>query len=279
MSDLARRIFEIGIEIDGKVEWLKNLYMRAQGIHWALPTQGEAIITIINLRKQLKESILSKTIPLSAEQNFQIHVTVRAGRENEGVSTVYVGSVFRSFQLYKPDTGIQLKCVTGYFDRHEFVNHVGDENTKLSDIAKWFADDHKLKLSFEIDDKNIKSFSYHDALSEELNALMYLEPKSICYIDHNTKTLVVRYNDKPSKYAVTIPVNAKTGLLHITSTESGIEIEMLYTHAISFNSIINVKSEINPTLNGLYIVNKIEFSITSRDEDFNLKVEGFRIRQ
>lgn len=277
MLGISNRVLELGIvDNSGNVEWLNDLNFTIQGTHWTTPDLGEAVITIVNIRRDLRDRILSNTIPYLSKNQYTMNVIVKAGRQNHTIGIAYTGTIYRSYQLYKPNIGVQLKCMSGYTNTVQVRKYSGDESTTLKTICQWFAKDHGVNLSFEIEDKPVKSFVYYNPISQQLKAIQELEPTCVAYIDYQLNTLIVRKLDRPHQGANVIDVDVSTGLMQITCTESGVQISMLYSIELNINSIINVKSEINPTLNGKYLVSSIEFSLSSRGDDFNAKINAFR---
>lgn len=251
--------------------------MTAKGNLWCTTETGEAVIQIININRGLRDSILKRTIPATANQTFDVNVTIHAGHKDKGTAILYSGTVFRSYQLYKPNTGIELRCMSGYLNYLIHTNHEFGKDTKFSDVAREFAKDNNVKLSFEVEDKPVGAFTYDDMISGELDKLKSFDKDCTVYIDSALSTMIVRYKNNPSKYSGVVEINAKNGLKLISATEQGIELENIFTNAITINSQLNVNSEINSTLNGNYLVNNMKFDLSSRDDAFDLKIQAFRI--
>ena len=275
IKGLDKRILSLGIVQDnGKPIWYNDLYITAQGQTWSNTVEGQCMITVINLPKSLRNSILSNTKPMAFAIKPHVQVILKAGRESGGAGIIYVGDVFRTFQTYKPNVGIQFKCTSGYYQKFQPVTRSLDKMTTFKNICALVAKDNNLKLDFKITDFNVKSYSFSGTVRDEFRHLEDICTKCFVRVDYETGTLHVI---NPSKYKETpeaFIVSAASGLLTITCTDTGVEFEMLYTPSIDLYSFVKIESEINPTLNGLYFVNERAFSLTSRDTDFNLKVKA-----
>lgn len=272
---IDNRVVEVGIIVDGKETIYKDLWIQAKGVKLSTTLMADAEVTVIGLSSETRNYILKETSPLTPIKN-RVQVVVYVGRESYGASVYYRGDVFRSRATPKPNLGIVLRCITGQNNKSIAVSRGGQEITKLSEIAAWVAQDNGYRLSFEIADKNIKSYSFTGSAMQELKMLESLTRSNI-FVDGDT--LYIKDRDKASKGAITYEVNDSNGsLMMSTPTESGVKIKMLFHPSVTIGSVVDLDSNLNPQLSGKYVVYQCVYDITSRDESYYLEVEGTPLR-
>lgn len=270
MAQLDNRIIEVDLTIDGKKNTYKNLYIQAIGRKFGSTSLGQCDLTILNLKRDVREFILQETSRTLQSSRSKVQVALRVGRESYGAALLYTGEVFRSVAAPRPDVGVSLKCLTGFSNKNVFVTRSREQETKLSELARSVATDAQAGLSFEIEDKFIRSYSYSgsaqsqiDYFSEIANANVYIDNSVMYVIDAG----------KPRKEAPIKILNASTGLLIASGTLVGMRCQFLYDPLVTVNSKIQLKSVINPALDGLYYTYKVAFNVTNRDTPFYLDCE------
>lgn len=267
------RLINLGIIIDGEISWYRNLYIHAKGMKFSNTNAGQCEITIFNLKKSSRERILRETNPLLSNRKL-ISVVLEVGRVSYGTKTFYQGSVFRSEATPKPDTGVRLKCIIGQNNKSKIVTRSANKLTKLSSIAKWVADDAGYGLSFEITDRNIRSYSFTGSAQSQLHQLEDLANAEV-FVDNNT--MYVKNINKALGSRVVRKLSAQSGLLEATGTEVGAKMTMLWDPVTNIGGRIDLKSVINPSLNGSYVVFKLGFDVSTRSEPFYLSAECRRL--
>lgn len=272
---LDKVIVEVIITIDGKQYLYKNLSIEANGILWSTPVDGNAVITIYGIEKSIREEILKLSLPQS-DITKKPFVELKVGRESYGAERIFIGRCFTANQTYLPNLGVILNCITGYDYRFQNITKESDKITKLSDIAKWAADDNGLILSFEAKEQNVQSFNYSGTISGEIRNLSNLFPDLSIYSDGSI--LYVLDKNSPPKNSEEIIVDASTGLIRITPTMSGIDCDVLFNQKIRMSSQILANSKTNPALNGRYMVYLINFSISSRSQNFFQKISARKLK-
>lgn len=275
---IDRRIINLGISINDELNWYGGLdtplYIEAKGQNFANPSMGSCDITVLGLRKEIRDYILRNTRPLVAGAD-RISVILEVGRESYGTNVRYRGDVFRSEAIPKPDSGLQLICKTGFYNKRKIITRSGSELTRLSNIAQWVADDCGYGLSFEIPDKNIKSYSFTGTAQSQLNQLEDLANCEV-YVDDNV--MFVKEPNTKSKGRPVRKANVENGLLYAGSNESGVAIQMLYDPVTTIGTQIDLETTQNVAINGSYVVFKSEYHVASRADPFYLNVECNPIR-
>ena len=270
---IDKRIINLGIQINEDLTWYGGLdtplYIEAKGQAFANPTEAGCDITVLGLRKEIRDFILQNTKPLNPNRT-RISVILEVGRESYGTSIRYQGDVFRSEMIGKPDTGLTLLCRTGYYAKSKLVSRSASEITKLSSIAKWVADDCGYGLSFEIADRNIRSYSFTGSAQSQLQQLEEIANAEV-YV--NGGTMYVKEPGKAAKGIAVRFVDNNSGLLSALPTEAGVKIAMLYDPVTTIGTRIELITGLNPSINGGYTVYKAEYHVANRTDPFYLTVD------
>lgn len=269
------RIVRLGIEIDGNLKFYEGLSISAKGVKFTSPNQGQCTITILNLNRETREYLMRESNPFN-NSNQRKSVILEVGRESYGTSVLYTGDIFRVYPTEKPDLGLELKCITGHFNKGKLISRSGQELSSLSSIASGVATDNELGLSFEVPDRNIANYSFTGSPNAQIKVLSNLSDSDV-YVDNSI--LYVKPNGKPKTGATVRVLNKKTGMVGAPKgTENGVKVSMLFDSVSQIGSLLDLTSEINPVLNGTYTIYKLEFDITSRDGPFYLHAEANRLR-
>lgn len=270
-AELDPRIVRVGIIIDDTVNWYDNLSIEVKGLKVSEVIMSECEITILNLRKDVREYILQETNPFLDVGNI-ISVVVEVGRESYGTTVLYKGRVFRSEPTPKPNIGVRLSCIQGYDNRASIVSLSGSEISPLSSIAEWVADANGYALSFEITDKNIGRYSFAGSAQSALSQLEALCGTDVnVYVDNDT--MYVKNRTSASSGGSVRVLDVYSGLMEAGGTEYGCKVKMLFDNVTKIGGQIDLTSEINPSLNGSYVVRRLGYHITSRGQPFYYTAE------
>lgn len=273
MSELDPRIVKVAIVIDGVAKWYEGLNIEAKGIKVSNTVMGQCEVSILNISRESREQILKETNPF-LQRGKVISIVVEAGRVSTGTTTLYTGTVFRSQSTPKPNIGVRLTCIQGFGNRAKIVSRSAKEITDLSSIAAWVAEDNGYNLSFEIPDKKIARYSFTGSAQASLNQLEALSGSDV-YVDN--KTLYIKEFERPASGLPVRILDKYSGLISAEGAEYGAKMKMLFDTVTKIGGQIDLTSEINPSLNGSYIVRKLPFHVTSRDVPFYYIAECNRI--
>ena len=265
-AELDQRIVIVTLIADGVSTTYEGLSIEAKGIKTSETVMSQCDVTILNLKSEDRERILKETNPFFINQGKRISIIVEAGRESYGTTVLYTGRVFRSRATPKPNLGVVLKCIQGFDNKAKIVSRSATEITNLSSIARWVAEDNGYNLSFEITDKKIARYSFTGSAQAALSQLEALTDGANVYVDN--KTLYIKNSDQPAKGLPVRILDKSTGLLWADGTEYGIKVKMLFDSVTKIGGQIDLTSEVNPSLNGSYVVRKLPFHITSRGQPF-----------
>ena len=268
------RIVKLGIQVGSDINFYEGLSIKAKGVKFTSPNSGQCTITILNLNSETREYLMRVANPFNTS-NERKSVILEVGRVSTGTSVLYVGDIFRVYPTEKPDLGLELKCITGNFNKGKLVSRSGQELSTLSSIASGVATDNGLGLSFEVTDRNIANYSFTGSANAQIIKLAELSDSDV-YVDNSI--LYVKPAGKPKTGATVRVLNKSTGMIGVPKgTENGVKVSMLFDSVSQVGSQLSLTSEINPVLDGDYNIYKLEFDITSREGPFYLSAEANRI--
>ncbi len=273
MSELDQRIVKVAIIVGDKITWYEGLNIEAKGIKVSNSIMGQCEVVILNISRASREQILKETNPF-LQRGKKISIIVEVGRVSTGTTTLYTGTVLRSQSTPKPNIGVRLTCIQGYDNRSKIVSRSASEITDMSSISAWVAEDNGYKLSFEIPDKKIARYSFTGSAQASLNQLETLTGADV-YVDN--KTLYIKEAETPANGLPVRILDKSSGLISAEGTEYGAKMKMLFDNVTKIGGQIDLTSEINPSLNGSYVVRKLPFHITSSDVPFYYIAECNRI--
>lgn len=270
---IDRRIINLAIIINDTISWYGGLntplYIEAKGANYANPSMGDCDITVLGLREDVRNYILRNTRPLVRNAD-RIQVILEVGRESYGTHTRFRGDVFRSEPIGNPDVGLKLKCLTGFYNKRSIVSRSANTITSLSNIAQWIADDNGYGLSFEINDKNVKSYSFTGSAQAQLGQLEDIADAEVYVVDN---VLYVKQPNVPSSKLSVRKADIDNGLLSAGTTEAGVSLQMLYDPITTIGTQVDLVSTLNPSINGSYVVFKSDYHVANRADPFYLNVE------
>jgi len=271
---LDPRVVKVGIQIGSELKIYEDLAIYATGSKFTNLNQGQAEVTLINLNRDERERLMTECSPFNSNPD-QKSVIIECGNESTGTSVLYQGDIFRVSVTGKPDIGLILKCLTGNYRKESVVATSFDKSASFIDIAKKAAKDAALNFSFEGVTKNIGNFVFSGSAFDQIKSINDLTDDDV-YIDNNE--LVIKERDKARTGSSVKILNKTSGMVGIPeSTENGVKVTMLYDPQVNVGSRIRLTSEINPVLNGDYLVYKLDFDISSRDTQYYLNAEARRL--
>ena len=271
-TELDPRIVRIGVEVDGKLKTYDGLAVTVSGTKVANATQNECEIKITNLDRATRDFLLTETSPFNKNRTRK-RITVEAGRVSTGAALVFVGDVTSAVGSQPPDITVTIKCATGDFSKGAVIARSQPGMQSLRSIAAQVAKDLDLSLAFQALDKQIANYAFTGAALKQVEKLGQVG-KVNAYVDDST--LVV----KPANAALegrTRVLSIDTGMIGVPEfTEQGIKVKMLFDNQTVLGSGLEIKSQMNPAANGLYIVYKLAFELASRDVPFYYIAEAKR---
>lgn len=272
MSVIDLRILRIGIEVSGEMLTFEDLAMSARGSKFGSETQNTCDVEIINLSADVRNYILTETSPFNKNRTPK-RLYVEAGRVSTGTARIFVGEIVSSSPSQPPDIGLKIKAQTGAHKKGDLVARSAPAREKLSTIAKGVAGDIGATLEFEATDKTIANYSYSGAALKQVGALASAGGVDVFQDDD---VLVVKDAGKPRRERVKV-VNAGTGMLGIPeATERGVSVTTLFDLQTELGGRMDLTSELNPALDGSYVIYKADFDLANRAENWYYDLEASR---
>lgn len=264
MASLDLRVIRVGIEVNGELRTYEDLWISAVGSKFANPLQNECEVKISNLKKEVRDFLLTETSPFNANKTPK-RIVIEAGRVSTGTFQLFEGDITECSPSQAPDITLTIKAKTGQFNKGTVVAKSHAAQTSLKRIAQDVADSLSLTLVFEATDKNIANYSFTGAALQQVQKLS--DSGSVnAYIDD--KKLVVKDYNVPLQ-GVSHVLSQATGLIGIPElTEEGIRVQYLLDPKSQLGGEIKLESTVNKSLSGDYVIYKLSFEISNRDIPF-----------
>lgn len=272
-----KRLLSVTIQIrDQKLTYsTPGLYISATGTKYGNSLQNECDVSIYNLKKDVRDYLLTETSPFNRNRSAKA-ISVSAGRESYGESLVYSGEVVAGTIAQPPDIGLTLKCLSLNYQKGTIISVAQPEATLLSTICQLIASGLNLSLQFQATDQRIANFNYAGPSAKQINYLNTLRGIT-AYVDN--QILVVKNSGQPIKGLGAVNVNIDTGMVGIPEpTEFGVKVKFMFSPLITLGGEIALTSIINPSLNGNYLIYKLNFDLQNRDDSFYWIIEAQRIQ-
>lgn len=273
MASLDPRLIKLTLTIDGTDYTYENYKVHAKGTKVSAAMSSQCDISIQGISAETRNFILQSTNPGRTGTRKSVKVKLEVGRESYGAALYYRGDVYRSFPIGRPDMGVTLKCLVGYGNKSVIVQRGGSEElTLLSQIATWVASDNGYQLSFEVTDRYIKSYSF---TGSAMDSITKLEDLCDCDVYIDNGTLYIKESTESASGTTKYKVNNdNANLLSAMATESGVSVSMMFHPAVTIGSEIALESDLNPSINGSYVIYKADFDVEKRGTNFYLNVEA-----
>lgn len=263
-TTLDPRLMQVSFQVNNNLNTFDQEFsIKARGTKFANPLQNECQVEIANLDKVTRNYILTETSPFNANRTPKI-LNLYAGRVSTGVFLVYTGNITVSKVSQPPDIILTLKCGTGHFLKGKVGSRSGGANQKLSMIASGVASNMGLSLNNQADDRTIANYSHNGSAYDEVAKLQQFGVNA--YVDDNQ--LVLKEVGVPLKGSLLV-LSDTTGMIGIPEvTEKGLKVTFLFDNNAKLGGAIQIVSKLNPATNGIYVIYKLNFALSSRDNEF-----------
>jgi len=269
------RILRIGVQIGKEVVWLEGLALECGVTKTASPqSANEATIKVTNLSREHRNQLLTETTPFNTLKARK-QIIIEAGRQSYGASRIFVGDIISAAPGQPPDISITIKARTNNWFKMVPISKSYPATTQCRRVAQDIADMMGLSLMFEASDKAIASYAFTGAASQQLNKLAEIGRVN-AYIDDDR--LVVKDMGKGvNSNRQTNELNIDSGMVGIPEvTEQGIRVRMMFEPFSRCGGLIRVRSIMNPAADGPYIIYKLTYDLTNRNDAFYTTVEGYK---
>jgi len=263
------RLMQVSFEVSGQLMTFDQSFrIRARGAKFANALMNECTVDISGLDDKTRNYILSETSPFNKNRTAKT-LTLSAGRVSTGLSLVYVGDITISSVAQPPEITLTLKCGTAHFMKGKVGSATGGPNQKLSVIANRVAGNLALGLNNQATDKTIVNYSHSGNALDEVVKLQ--DVATDAFVDDNQ--LVLKNAYLPLEGDV-LNLSLDTGMIGVPNiTEQGLKVSFLFNSGVKLGGAIKVTSVINPSVNGTYVIYKLNFALSSREKEFQYMAE------
>jgi baseplate hub protein gp41 len=266
VSALDPRIVQVGIQIGGNINYYEGLNIIAQGEKYGNANQNTCQVRIDNLTREHRDAILQETTKFITKQSaVPTEIIVNAGRQSYGVFNLFTGNVTLAQVTQPPDIGIILNALSNFAQGLQVSTVSLPAQASLKTISQTAANNIGTNLNFQATDKQISNYSFTGTPLKHVENIGQTGNVD-SYV--NNGVLVVKDQNAPLPNSVR-ELSQSTGMIGVPEvTELGIKVKYLLDNTDTLGGQINLTSQLNPTLNGSYVVYKLSFDIASRDTPF-----------
>lgn len=273
MAEFDPRIVRVSIEIRGQLRVYDGLAITATGEKFANANQNETTVKIANLAKDVRDYLATECSPFNANRTRK-KLILEVGRRSYGTFVLYAGDITSVTVGQPPDVWVELKCLTGDFDKGNIVSRSQPGKALLSVIAQQVANDLSLALAFEATDKQISSYSFTGGALKQVEKLASAGMVN-AYVDDGR--LIVKNQNQPMVGAVRM-LDIDSGMIGKPEfTEHGVKVKFLIDNLTQLGGRLVIKSITEPSANGTFEIYKLSFDVASRDVPFYYIAEAKRL--
>jgi len=264
VAEFDPRIVKIGIEVDGVLRVYDGLKISATGAKFGNENPNECEVKISNLSADVRDYILTETSPFNQNRTRK-KIVVYAGRESYGAPIIYVGDITTVSVSQPPDIELTIKALTDNHAKGDVIAKTAAPKASLSSIAKSSAETLGLSLDFQAEDKQVGNYAFSGGATGEVGKIGAAGDVD-AFVDDTT--LVIKPAGYPLAGRVRL-LNIDTGLIGQPEfTERGIKVTYLIDETTKLGGGLRVESLLNPSINGLYVIYKLNFAVANRDTPF-----------
>lgn len=269
------RLLRVGIEVGSNLVWYEGLSIEATITKVANATANDATIKIANIIKDTRNRILTETSPWN---KFAVRkrVIVEAGRESYGYARVFTGDIMAADVSQPPDIGVTITAKTNAWNKTQIATRSYAGLVQARTVAQDIADSMGLSLQFDVQDKQLANYAFSGAKSAQLQKLAELGRVN-AYIDDDRLIVKPLGNALLEYVSETDVLSADSGLVGIPEvTEQGIKAKMMFEPYSKCGGTLRIKSVVNPAANGEYVIFKMTYDISNRNEQFYNTIEAHK---
>ena len=268
------RLLRVGIQIGDTLWWYEGLSIEVNITKTSGATANDANIKVTNITKLQRNELLTQTSPFNKSKERK-QLFVEAGRQSYGYSQIFVGDITVADVTQPPDIGIVLRAQTNAHNRTQIISKSYGATVSCKRVATDIAESMGLALQFEIEDKQLASYAFVGAKSTQLDRLNEIG-RVQAYVDDN-KLVVQELGKGLTESRTTGVLSAESGMVGIPEvTEQGVKVMMLFEPASRLGQTINVVSKMNPAADGEYIIFKMTYELSNREDAFYTIIEAYK---
>lgn len=266
MIDLRK--IRVSIELDDETKVYEGsgtgFNIRAKGTKYTNPLQNTCEITIVGMKKETRDFLLSETSPFNKNRKTK-RVVLEVGRQSIDYFQLFVGDITDCTMGIAPDLAITIKAKTNNANNLKVITFSGGDLVDTKEIAQNVADKSKLKLDYQAEIKHVSSYSYSGSLAKMMISLADATGGSV-FIDDDT--LYVKEKDKPLNNKKRV-LNMNSGMVGMPSyTKQGVQVTYLIMGESELGGQLEIESKFNESLNGDYIIDQLQYEVATHDNPF-----------
>lgn len=277
MNELDPRLIEIVITVGANNHsFTGDLAIRAQGVLFANPLSDTCEVTLYNLTRANQDYILNVTSPYSSNHEPKT-LTVKAGRQSYGLTSIYQGTILLSSATQPPDIGVILTCLSGASFQNIVYNVSLDGISSLDVAINKLAERMGAQSDIQIENaKMIGNYNFNGTAIGEMAYLNSFGNLTVFYNQGKGALLV-----KDAYVALTGTqrvVSEETGMIGVPEwTELGVKVIFLIDNKTQIGGGIRLISKRYPAFSGDYAIFKLGFNLASRETPFYYIAEAARV--
>lgn len=270
------RLLRVGIEVGKEVRWYEGLAIECSISKMAsAASANDATVKITNISRETRNLILTEATPWNTLR-VRKQIIVEAGRQSYGYSRIFVGDIMTATPSQPPDIALTISARTNAWNKTQPVAKSYSGTVSSNKVAQDIADSMGLTLSFEATPRNIGSYAFTGAKSKQLDRLAELG-RVTAYIDDGRLVVLDVGNPLKETEKQTNVLDLTSGMIGLPEvTEQGIKVKMMFEPYSKCGGEIEVKSVINPVVNGDYIIYKMTYDLANRQDQFYTSLECYK---
>lgn len=208
-------------------------------------------------------SVLTSIGKTPPPRNF---ISLSAGYP-DNINTIYQGGLFSvSSNIDKPDMSITLDCLGGFDASRTIEIEINMKPASLSKIASQLASKLNMPLSFLVEDKTYKSFSFKGSCYQLINELKVKTKGTIAIYMTDGKIIVDDINIAGSNI---VYISGNSGLIGTPQASiQGVNFKTLLNPNLSVGTCVELTSNKLPLISGLYKIITLSHQGSTRGNNF-----------
>lgn len=270
------RLLRVGIEVGKELRWYEGLAIQASIVKQSSASAAnDATVKITNISRETRNLILTEATPWN-NLRARKQIIVEAGRQSYGYSRIFVGDIMTATPSQPPDISLTISARTNSWNKTQPIAKSYSGTVSSQKVAQDIADSMGLSLIFEATPRNIGSYAFTGAKSKQLDRLAELG-RVTAYIDDNRLVVLDLGSPIEETEKQTNILSLESGMVGLPEvTEQGIKVKMMFEPYSKCGGEIQVKSIINPVVDGDYIIYKMTYDLANREDPFYTSLECYK---
>jgi len=271
----AQFLFNSGADI---VEYKEDFAISFSAGKNVFSIQNNSRLEIKNVRREVRADMMTRfnQFALRTQETPFLPVNISAGRESYGPSLVYTGNVIKCSMGNPPDISVIMDLATNQIDKTKWVQYWPKLPTTFSGLCQWAAGvlglTPEIHLPASLANAPVTNFLGGNMITLEAIPIYiqrYYPDQIVAFIDDSALVVMTIGAVVASRGTVQIGYGSENPFIGIPEwTEFGIAGKVLFTPELKLGCAVNAVSVMNPSINGSYVVGKIDYELTCRDTPF-----------